>query len=131
MRPNDIARLALGAVVLARPGTSIRVVGGRDGEDVRRTVRLLGVRYLAQSLGSTWLRQRHPGHQRQVSVGNATVDLLHAALMLAVARVLPCRRRLALVSAAAATGFATRDLLAWRQDRRLEQIDPGGAGGGR
>jgi len=104
MRPPDVARLALGLLTLTLPGLPIRATKARDGVGVRRTVRALGVRYVAQSLGGRWM------HQSWVPEADAAVDLVHAASMVALARVLPQHRRLALASAALATAFASADL---------------------
>lgn len=104
MRRADRARLALGALALARPGLPVRATGSRDGAAVRRTVRVLGVRYVVQSLGGRRL------HRAWVPEADAAVDLVHAASMLGLARLAPRHRRLALVSAALATAFAVVDL---------------------
>lgn len=104
MRPPDVARLALGLLALARPGLPVRVSASRDGVGVRRTVRVLGMRYVVQSLGGRWL------HHSWVPEAGAAIELVHAASMLALARVLPQHRRLALASATLATAFAAADL---------------------
>ena len=108
MRPPDSARFALGVLALTRPGLPVHVSGSHDGVGVRRTVRILGTRYVVQSLGGSWL------HRSWVPEADALVDLVHAASMLAVARVLPRHRRLALTSATLAVGFATADLIGRR-----------------
>ena len=104
MRRPDAARLALGVVALARPGLPVRVTGSRDGAGVRRVVRVLGARYVVQSLGGRWV------HRAWVPEADAAVDVVHALSMLGLARLAPPHRRLALVSAATATAFAVADL---------------------
>lgn len=110
MTAPDMGRLVLGVVAVTLPRLPVRLLGGRDSTAVRRTVRVLGARYLAQSLGSRWLQQ--PGRQRQRRVRelDASVDLVHAASMLVLARIRPRHRRLALASATVASGFALGDL---------------------
>ena len=103
-RPVDVARLGLGAVAVARPDLLLRLAQGPDGRGERVTVRILGARYIVQSgaglaLGRPWVRDV-----------DAAVDLVHAATMVALAGVAPPHRRLALLSAAAAVGFAVADL---------------------
>jgi hypothetical protein len=104
MRPPDVARLALGIGAVSRPGLPVRVSGATDGSGVRRVVQVLGARYVVQALGGQWL------HRSWVPTADAAVDLVHAASMVGVARILPQHRRLALLSAAAAVAFAGADL---------------------
>ena len=105
MRRPDAARLALGAVALAGPGLAVRLTGSRDGVGVRRTVRVLGARYVVQSVAGRWL------HRAWVPEADATVDAIHAVSMLGLAVLAPRHRRLALVSAALASTFAVADLV--------------------
>ena len=103
-RPVDLARLSLGAAALGRPDLFLCLTHGHDGRGERVTVRILGARYIAQSgaglgLGRPWVRD-----------ADAAIDLIHAATMLALAVVAPRHRRLAVLSAAAALGFAAADL---------------------
>ncbi len=107
LRPVDVARLGLGAAALARPGLFLRLTKGasdRVGRAERVTVRILGVRYILQSgtglaSGRPWVRD-----------ADAAIDLVHAATMVALAAIAPTHRRLALLSAATAIGFAAADL---------------------
>jgi len=109
MRRPDAARLALGTLALARPDTLTRWSRCERSEarnhdaHVRLVVRVLGARYVVQSLGGRWL------HRAWVPEADAAVDLVHAASMVALAAVAPRHRRLALASAAAATAFAVAD----------------------
>ncbi|MFC4787237.1 hypothetical protein ACT8ZV_22360 [Nocardioides sp. MAHUQ-72] len=112
MRRPDAARLALGVVALARPGLPVRLTGSRDGVGVRRTVRVLGGRYVVQSLGGRWL------HRAWVPEADAAVDLVHAASMVGLAAFGPHRRRLVLTSAALAVAFAAADLAEARREER-------------
>jgi len=105
MRRPDAARLALGAAALAGPGLAVRITGSRDGVGMRRTVRVLGARYVLQSVGGRWL------HRAWVPEADAAVDVIHALSMIGLAVLLPRHRRLALVSAAMATTFAVADLV--------------------
>lgn len=78
LRPVDLARLSLGVVALARPHVLVRL-GAEDGQGVRTTIRILGARYVVQSaaglaFGRPWVRD-----------ADATIDLIHAATMLALA----------------------------------------------
>ena len=102
MRRPDAARLALGALTLAGPGLAVRLTGARDGVGVRRTVRVLGVRYVVQAVGGRWL------HRAWVPEVDAAVDVVHALSMLGLAGLAPRHRRLALVSAAAGHGVRRR-----------------------
>ena len=103
-RPVDLARLGLGVAALARPGVFVRMTASRDGKAVRRTVRVLGARYVLQS--GTGLALERPWLPR----ADAGVDLVHAASMVGFAALLPEHRRLALISGAAALTFAIVDL---------------------
>lgn len=127
-RPVDLARLSLGAIAVTRPGLFLRMTEGADGRGERVTVRILGARYLVQSSaglaltqrwsqapGRPWARSRvefegWSGGRPWVPEVDAAVDVVHAATMLALAAVAPTRRRLALLSAATAVGFAAADL---------------------
>ncbi|GAA3605602.1 hypothetical protein [Microlunatus ginsengisoli] len=99
-----------GAVLLARGDRLWAVVEGRQpsrGES--RTVRLLGTRHLLQGLAEGIA----PGRFRRFW---SSVDLTHAASMVALAVLDPGRRRPVLVSA----GVALVGAAATRQARRLE-----------
>jgi hypothetical protein len=87
-------------VLLAQPSAVLRVIAG--GHDVPPSwiVRVLGIRTLAQAL----VESIHPS-RRLLRVG-VTVDLSHAASMLAAARVWPTYRRAALTSAGSAAASA-------------------------
>lgn len=108
-RPVDAVRCGLGLVALTRPDlllrlTHVRAATPTYGPAARRTVRVLGARYVVQSgcgivLELPWL-----------PTADALVDLAHAASMLGVAALVPTHRRLALVSAGAAVVFAGADL---------------------
>jgi hypothetical protein len=103
-RAVDVARLSLGAAALGRPGLFLRLAHGHNGRTERATVRILGARYVAQSgaglaWGRPWVRE-----------ADAAVDLVHALTMVALAASAPTHRRLALLSAATAMGFAAADL---------------------
>jgi hypothetical protein len=89
---------------VARPGLFLRLTKGRVGRGERVTVRILGARYIVQSgagltFGRPWVRD-----------ADAAIDLVHAATMVALAAIAPTHRRLALLSAATAIGFAAADL---------------------
>lgn len=103
-RAVDLARLALGAVALARPRTVLVWSRGHDSRGSRRVVRILGARYLLQAIGGTALQRPW------VPAADAGVDVVHAASMLGVAAVAPLHRRLAFTSCVVATGFAAADL---------------------
>ena len=111
-RPVDVARLALGAAAVARPNLFLRLAQEHGGRMERVTVRILGARYILQSgaglvLIRPWARRwRRPW----VRDADAAIDLVHAATMVALAAIAPTHRRLALLSAATALGFAAADL---------------------
>jgi hypothetical protein len=104
IRTADRGRLALGAALLARPGIAVRVTGSPDGKGVRRTVRILGARYVVQSLGGSLVERPW------VHTADTGVDVVHAVSMLGFARVFPRHRRLSLVSAGLALVFAGLDV---------------------
>ena len=104
VRPVDLARLGLGVAAVSQPEAFLRLTRARDGSGVRRTVRLLGARYVIQSGGGVALERPW------LPEADAAVDLVHAASMVGFAAALPRHRRLALVSAAAALVFAAADL---------------------
>jgi hypothetical protein len=100
----DVARLSLGAAALGRPDLFLRLSTGSDGGGERVTVRALGARYVVQSgaglaFGRPWVRD-----------ADAAIDLVHAVSMLALAAIAPTHRRIALISAATALGFAAADI---------------------
>ncbi len=103
-RPVDLVRLVVGTAALVGPGLFLRLGRPDDERRVRRTVQVLGGRYVAQSAAGLWLR--HPW----VRDADAAVELVHAATMLGLAALAPDHRRLALLSAGAAVGFAVADL---------------------
>ena len=103
-RGTDVLRLGLGAAALVRPGALLRVCGAADGAGDRRVVRVLGARYVAQAAVGVGLPRRW------VRTADVVVDLVHAASMVGLAALDPPHRRPALVSAAAAAGFALADL---------------------
>jgi len=114
MRTVDAARLGLGLALLVRPelpqdALATRTWGQGSGlitdSVARRVIQALGARYVVQGLAGAILRWRW------VPAADATVDLVHAASMLAVAHVVPEHRRLATTSAAVAFLFAIADRL--------------------
>jgi len=104
VRGPDVSRLVLGGLCLARPDLPLRLTGSPGGRGTRVGVRVLGARYVVQSVGGPWL------HRRWVPEVDAAVDVIHALSMLGLAALAPSHRRVALVSAATATGFAVADL---------------------
>ena len=99
-RPVDLARLGLGILALARPQWLLRGTASRDGRWPRRVTRILGARYVVQSVA---------GSDRPRPVGaelDGAVDLVHAVTMVGFAAVFPDHRRLALTSGALALAFA-------------------------
>ncbi|MBV9831586.1 MAG: hypothetical protein JOZ82_08295 [Marmoricola sp.] len=102
-RPADGLRLTLGVVLVARPDLAVRWTDSPDGTGVRRTVRILGARYLLQSGVGLTVRRRW------LRVADTGVDLIHALSMLGFARAFPDHRRMALTSAGAAVAFAALD----------------------
>lgn len=103
-RPADALRVTLGAILFARPELAVRGTGSPDGVWVRRTVRILGVRYLLQSIAGLAV------HRKWLRVADSGVDVVHAASMLVFAREFPDHRRMALLSGAAALVFAALDV---------------------
>jgi hypothetical protein len=115
MRTVDAARLGLGLALLVRPdlpqdALATRTWGQGSGlitdSVTRRVIQALGARYVVQGLAGAVLRWHW------VPAADATVDLVHAASMLAVAHLVPEHRRLATTSAAAALLFVVADLRA-------------------
>ena len=115
-RPVDVVRLGLGLVTLTRPELPLRLVGGRKHQHERAAVRILGARYVAQSvmgLAVTRSRQRPAASNRAqpwLQQLDVTIEVIHSATMLALAGASPRHRRLALLSAATALGFSAADL---------------------
>jgi hypothetical protein len=103
-RPVDLARLGLGTWALVRPADLLHLVGNDDGTGPRVATRVLGARYVAQSVGGLVVRRR------PLPWVDGTVDVVHAASMIAAARVFPRHRRLALTSGVVAACFAAADL---------------------
>ena len=115
-RPVDVVRLGLGLVTLARPELPLRLAGGRTHQHERSAVRILGARYVAQSvvgLAVTRSRQQPTASNRPrpwLQQLDAAIEVIHAATMIALAGASPRHRRLALLSAATALGFSAADL---------------------
>ena len=111
-RPVDVARLGLGAAAVGWPGLFLRLAKGRVGRGERVTVRILGARYVVQSGAGLTLTQPwgRPWARPWIRDADAAIDLVHAATMVALATIAPTHRRLALLSAATAIGFAAADL---------------------
>ena len=110
LRPVDLARLCLGLVAIARPG-SLLPTGTDSGGRARALTRILGARYLAQSASGFAFRGQ------LVPQVDAAIDLTHAASMLALAAADRPHRRVALLSATLSTGFAAADLRASHRKR--------------
>ena len=112
----DVVRLGLGLVNLTRPEVPLRLCGGRTQQHERAAVRILGARYLAQSvigLAASRLQQRAPVSSERrpwVRELDVAIEVTHAASMVALAAVSPKRRCLALVSAVTALGFSALDV---------------------
>jgi uncharacterized RDD family membrane protein YckC len=104
----DVARLVLGGAAMARPGLFLYLARGRVGRGERATVRILGARYILQSGAGLTLTQ--PWGRPWVRDADAAIDLVHAATMVALAAIAPTHRRIALLSAGTAVGFAIADL---------------------
>ncbi|MCK9825021.1 hypothetical protein NOCD_16175 [Nocardioides cavernae] len=104
VRPVDVARFALGATALLRPQWLLRSTASADGTGPRRVTRILGGRYVLQSVAGlapsrTWVPEV-----------DAAIDLVHAVSTVGLARSFPDHRRLALASGAVALVFAVADL---------------------
>jgi hypothetical protein len=103
-RPADALRVTLGATLLVRPDLAVRGTGSPDGVWVRRTVRVLGARYLLQSTLGLAV------HRQWLRAADSGVDVIHALSMLGFARQFPAHRRMALLSGAVALTFAALDV---------------------
>ena len=112
IRAVDAARLVTGATVLARPDLPLRLTRSQGDPATRRVIRLLGARYVLQSIATTGVRGRW------TTAADAAVDLVHAASMGPVAYLSPRHRRLATTSGVLAVLFAAGDLATSSKDRR-------------
>jgi len=104
-RSVDLARIAVGTVLLSTPGLPGRLTRTPTGPRTRLVSRLLGARYVVQ--GGAGAVVRDP----LLPWVDAGVDALHAASMLAVVGLDRSHRRLALTSAAFALACAWGDLV--------------------
>ncbi|MEO7125270.1 MAG: hypothetical protein ABI382_00660 [Nakamurella sp.] len=101
MRPVTWVRGGFGMVLVCWPAAVVAVYSGRKGSHVDRWVaRVLGVRQLAQAIGTAGLAPR------PVLLLGAEVDVAHALSMLALAACVKSRRRAGLVDALVAGSFA-------------------------
>lgn len=100
---SAITRVALGALLIGRPVTAVRLAGSPPSSRVLVVARLLGGRYAVQ--GALGLVVRH---DKRIDAG---VELLHAASMLPLARPGRPYARAALFSAAVASVLAATDLM--------------------
>jgi hypothetical protein len=96
----ELGRAAWGVLLIAAPGGLLRATGAADRRAARTTMRVLGVRHLAQAALSG-LRPR----RTTVGVGSL-VDALHAASDVAIAAVDPRYRRIAVIDAGIAATWA-------------------------
>lgn len=92
------ARAGWGTFLLVSPGTAPHPVG--DTPAGRRTVRVLGARHLLQAC---WVTARPDRRRALIGAG---IDVAHAASMVALALLAPQLRRVALLDAAIAAGWA-------------------------
>ena len=100
----DRVRLGLGVVAVARPQWLLRGLRAADGTRVRRVVRVLGARHVAQA-GAGVLLRRHWSPRLDVAV-----ELVHAASTVVLVVVFPSHRRAAVASGAVALALAVMDL---------------------
>lgn len=115
VRTVDALRLGLGAAILVRPQLPLRLATGQTREHELTATRVLGARYVAQSVVGAGLTRagRRSGATdgwRRLRQADAAVDVVHALSMVGLAAVSPRHRRLATVSAVTALGFAALDL---------------------
>lgn len=100
----EALRALYGLLELTMPDTvSGAVLGKRPDKRLRVVLRILGARHLAQAA----LAMRNPG---DVHALGGTVDLLHAASMLALGLIDPRRRRAATLNSCIAALFAAGEL---------------------
>ncbi len=98
-RARIATRLGWGLMLLVAPAPVLRASTSPVTPAWCAVARLLGVRHVAQALVELRVAPRRPALLR-------AVDGAHAASALVVARLDRGRRRLALIDAAIATGFA-------------------------
>ena len=112
----DVVRRGLGLVTLTRPDVALRLSGGRTQQHERAAVRILGARYLAQSvvgLAASRSQRRPPilsERRPWVRELDVAIEVTHAATMFALAVVSAKHRRLALVSAVTALSLSALDV---------------------
>lgn len=103
MRGADWARLGVGTAVLCWPGVPARLTRTPASARVLLATRILATRYVAQAaVGAV-------GNARRTATADVAVEGLHAVSMIGLARLRPDVRRLALLSAGAATALAVAD----------------------
>lgn len=102
MRIIGSTRVALGAVLLARPSVVPRVTRSRPAREVRIVTRILGARYLVQ--GALDLAVPHDPRL------DAAAEILHAASMMPFARRGRPHARAALTSAGLAAALAVAQM---------------------
>ncbi len=101
-------RAGWGAALLIAPGAVLgELPHGRIDRPARVFARVLGARQLAQA----GIAASPRGSSRGWILAGAAVDATHATTMVALAWLLPDRRRLALTNAATASAFAAVGLL--------------------
>lgn len=103
----EVARATWGTLLLTRPGTAARLIGGRGPHPhyERAVLRVLGLRHLAQAaVTAAW-------PEPEVVLGGAVSDALHALTGVGYATTRRARRRTGLVDAAVASGFGVATML--------------------
>ncbi|MEZ0580557.1 hypothetical protein [Nocardioides sp. MH1] len=108
----DVARFALGVTALTLPRSVLHAAGSVDATWPRRVTRLLGARYLAQSVTGLVVRDR------RILLGDTVVEIAHALTAVGFATYFSRHRTPALASGALAVGFAVADLAAFSASER-------------
>ena len=112
----DVVRLGLGLVTLTRPDVALRLSGGRTQQHERTAIRILGARFIAQSvmgIAASRSQRRPPASCERrpwVRELDVAIEVTHAATMFALAVVSAKHRRLALATAVTALSLSALDV---------------------
>lgn len=125
MRSLDALRAVLGVALMVRPEPVLRRFGEESSRPVIFVVRVLAGRLLLQAGVGALASTRPASTLRRVHLGDAFVEMTHAATMVLLARRRPAHRRLALTSAACALALAGADVAAVERSREDRPRTPG------
>lgn len=109
MRAADLARAAIGGMLLCRPRLASGLARERRSSRTDLVVRALAGRMLGQAAAGAFVASARPDRTRLIAGADAVVEALHGASMVGLGVLDPPRRRLAFTGAVMAGTFLLAD----------------------